>query len=122
MIRTIGLSAAMVLALASPAGAAVKRSELVLSYTADAGYAAAVVLRCDPAGGAHPKKGKACQALAAVNGKPEKLKPAPIMCTLEYAPVTAQIEGTWRGRKVDWTHTFGNACEMARTMGVIMAF
>ena len=59
MIRTIGLSAVLVLAVASPAAAATKRSELVLSYEAGAGYAAAVVLRCDPAGGPHPKKGKA---------------------------------------------------------------
>jgi len=122
MIRTIGLSVVLVLGLASPAAAAVKRSELVLSYEADAGYAAAVVLRCDPAGGAHPKKGKACQALANVNGKPQKLKPAAVMCTQQYAPVTARIEGHWRGKTVDWTHTFGNACEMTRTMGVIMAF
>ncbi|UQU63179.1 subtilase-type protease inhibitor [Couchioplanes caeruleus] len=122
MIRTIGLSAVMVLGLASPAVAAVKQSELVLSYEAEAGYAAAVVLRCDPAGGAHPKKGKACQALAKVHGRPEKLRPAKVMCTMEYAPVTARIEGTWHGRPVDWTHTFGNACDMARTMGVVMAF
>ncbi|MEV4704809.1 SSI family serine proteinase inhibitor [Actinoplanes sp. NPDC049316] len=122
MIRTIGLSAVLVLALASPAAAAAKRTELVLSYEAEAGYAAAVVLRCDPAGGAHPKKGKACQALEKVNGKPAKFQPAKVMCTQEYAPITAHIDGTWRGRTVDWSRTFGNRCDMVRTTGVVMAF
>ncbi|MEV4637265.1 SSI family serine proteinase inhibitor [Actinoplanes sp. NPDC049548] len=123
MIRTIGLSAVLVLAAASPAAAATKKTELELSYLADAGYAAAVVLRCDPAGGPHPKKGKACAALAKAGGDPAKLKPASgIMCTMEYAPITAEITGRWHGKKVDWSRTFGNPCDMARAMGVVMAF
>ena len=38
--------------------AATARTDLVVSYMADAGYAAAVTLTCDPAGGAHPKAGE----------------------------------------------------------------
>ena len=73
MIRLIAATATAVLLLtATPAGAAApRRSELTVSYLADAGYAAAVKLRCNPAGGAHPKKGKACQALA----RPEARSP-----------------------------------------------
>ena len=122
MIRSIVLSAVLVLAVASPAAAAKKKTELELSYTSDAGYAAAVILRCDPAGGAHPKKGKACAALAKAAGDPARLTPKPAMCTLEYAPITAEITGTWRGRTVDWSHTFGNSCDLARTTGVVFAF
>ncbi|MEV8507684.1 SSI family serine proteinase inhibitor [Actinoplanes sp. NPDC051475] len=124
MIRTIGLSVVLVLAVASPAAAAAKkRTELELSYTADAGYAAAVILRCDPAGGPHPKKGKACAALAKAGGDPAKLKPARgVLCTMEYAPITARITGRWKGKKVDWSRTFGNPCDMARATGVVMAF
>ncbi|MEU8614930.1 SSI family serine proteinase inhibitor [Actinoplanes sp. NPDC048791] len=93
-----------------------------MSYLAEAGYAAAVKLRCDPAGGAHPKKVKACRSLAAVGGDPSRLTPAPMMCTMEYAPVTAQVKGTWRGRPVNWSHKFGNRCDMHRTTGVLTAF
>ena len=124
MIRTVtAATAALILLVAGPAAAARDtRTELTLSYMADAGYAAAVILRCHPAGGAHPKKGKACQALEKVDGNPADFKPAPLMCTLEYAPITASITGTWQDREVDWSQTFGNRCEMDRTTGVVMAF
>ena len=124
MIRAIAATAAAVLLLAAdPAGAAApKRSDLTVSYLADAGYAAAVKLRCNPAGGAHPKKVKACRALARVGGDPARLRPAARLCTMEYAPVTAQVKGTWQGRRVDWSHRFGNACDMHRTTGVLTAF
>jgi hypothetical protein len=124
MMRTVtAATAALILLVASPAAAARKtKTELTLSYMAEAGYAAAVILRCHPAGGPHPKKGKACQALTKINGNPADFKPAPLMCTLEYAPITATITGSWQGTKVDWSRTFGNRCEMNRTTGVVMAF
>ncbi|GID93618.1 SSI family serine proteinase inhibitor [Amorphoplanes digitatis] len=102
--------------------AARPKTELTLSYMAFNGYAAAVVLRCHPAGGTHPKKVKACRLLTKVDGDPGLLKPAATPCTLEYAPVTAQIKGRWRGRPVDWSRRFGNRCEMNRTTGVLMTF
>ncbi|GAA3942304.1 SSI family serine proteinase inhibitor [Actinoplanes auranticolor] len=126
MINTI---AAAVLLLAAPAvatapasAAGAKKTDLTVSYLAEAGYAAAVKLRCDPAGGAHPQKVRACRALKRVGGDPAGLKPAPLMCTMEYAPVTAQVTGSWRGRPVNWSHTFGNRCDMHRTTGVLTAF
>ncbi|WP_203834719.1 SSI family serine proteinase inhibitor [Winogradskya humida] len=136
MIRTLGLSAVLVLATASPAiahsaassaqpvvsSARPKQSELEVSYLADAGYAAAVVLRCDPAGGPHPKKGKACKALAKAHGDPGKIKPTKAMCTMEYAPITAAVKGQWHGKKVDWSKTYGNRCEMERATSVLMLF
>ena len=124
MIRTIVASAAAVLLLtATPAGAATpRRTELTVSYQAAAGFAAAVKLRCDPAGGAHPEKVKACRSLARVGGNPARLSPAARMCTMEYAPITAQVKGTWQGRKVNWSHKFGNSCDMRRATGVLTAF
>jgi hypothetical protein len=127
MIRLVGAAAATMILLAgvaSPAAAAHKnRSELTLSYLADAGYAAAVVLRCEPSGGAHPKKGKACKALAKVGGDPAKLVPKKgVVCTLEHDPVTAEITGHWRSQKIYWSQTFGNPCEMRRATGVVLAF
>jgi hypothetical protein len=124
MIRIIAATAAAVLLLtADPAGAAAPRkSALTVSYLADAGYAAAVKLRCNPAGGAHPKKAQACRALTRVGGDPARLSPAALMCTMEYAPITAQVKGTWQGRRVNWSHKFGNACDMRRTTGALTAF
>jgi hypothetical protein len=102
--------------------AARKRTALALSYMGDAGPAASVVLRCYPTGGTHPKRAAACRVLAKIHGDPELLKPAALMCTLEYAPVTAQIKGTWKGRGVDWSRRFGNRCEMRRTTDVLLDF
>ena len=98
------------------------KTDLVLSYMADAGYAAAVTLTCDPAGGAHPKAAKACVALRKAGGDPGRLPPAPVLCTLEYAPITAQMTGTWKGAKVSWTKTFPNGCDLARATGVVFRF
>ncbi|MFI5933387.1 SSI family serine proteinase inhibitor [Actinoplanes sp. NPDC051494] len=122
MIRTIVLSTVLLAAAAAPAEAAAPRTELRLSYQAEAGYAAAVVLRCDPAGGPHPRKGNACKALAKAGGDPARLKPAKAMCTMEYSPVTAAVRGSWRGTKIDWSRTFGNACQMRVATGIVMIF
>jgi hypothetical protein len=135
MVRTmLAVTAVAVLGTAAPAAAvttgpgaaprpaATPRTNLVVSYMADAGYAAAVTLTCDPAGGAHPKPAPACAALAKVSGKPNKLKPAPTMCTMEYAPITAQINGVWKGKKSKWSKTYPNSCDLARSTGVIFQF
>ncbi|GAA3340445.1 hypothetical protein GCM10020358_28100 [Amorphoplanes nipponensis] len=126
MIRTSAAALATLAALlpaVDPAAAArPRRTELTVSYEAEAGYAAAVTLRCHPAGGAHPRKVKACRLLARVGGDPARLRPVPRMCTLEYAPITARITGRWHGRPLDWSRTFGNRCDMDRTTGVLTAF
>ena len=44
------------------------------------------------------------------------------MCTMEYAPITAEITGKWKGKKVDWSRKFGNTCDLTRTTGVLFAF
>jgi len=106
---------------AAPAKPA-KRTELTLTYLADAGQAAAVVLRCDPAGGAHPKPVQACSALRTAGGEPGQLKPARRMCTMIYAPVTAKIAGSWQGKPVKWSRQYGNSCELARATGVLFQF
>jgi hypothetical protein len=99
-----------------------KATKLTLGYMAEAGYAAAVVLYCDPADGPHPNRVKACNMLKKVHGKPANLKPAHTMCMMLYAPITAQITGTWKGKKVSWSKTYGNVCEMKRATGVLFVF
>ena len=101
---------------------ALPRTALTLSYEADAGYAAAVTLRCDPPGGAHPKAAEACRTRANVDGNPSYLRPAHRYCFLIYAPITARITGKWKGARVDWSKRFANSCEMRRATGVLFDF
>ena len=126
MIRTIaGAAAALAVALgpaAAAQGAGNHTTRLVLSYLADAGYAVAVKLHCDPARGGHPKPAQACATLQKVGGRPGRIRAADTMCTMLYAPVTAQITGTWRGHEIAWTQSYGNTCEMNRATGVLFQF
>jgi hypothetical protein len=123
-IGVIAVTAAvLVLLTANPTGAtASRKTELTVSYRADAGYAAAVKLGCHPPRGGHPKKAQACRSLARAGGDPRRLAPAGGMCTMEYAPITAQVKGTWQGRRINWSHRYGNSCVMHRTTGVLTAF
>ena len=118
---TPALVLAFVAAGAAPAQA-VARSELTLSYLAEAGHAAAVVVKCDPAGGVHPRAKQVCKELAKVGGDPSRIKAAKVMCTLEYAPVTARAKGTWRGKAIKWSRTYSNACDLNRATGVLFSF
>jgi hypothetical protein len=44
------------------------------------------------------------------------------MCMMLYAPVTARLDGTWRGCRVRWVHQYGYGCEMTRATGVLFKF
>jgi hypothetical protein len=124
MIRTVASAVAVTAALlagAVPAQAA-PQSRLTLTYLAQAGYADAVKLTCDPTGGPHPEAAQACAILGRTGADPAKIKPAQVMCMMLYAPVTAQIAGTWRGGRVKWSHRYGNTCEMTRATGVLFKF
>lgn len=78
-----------------------------------------------PASGrpAHPHREAACHALDAVNGDFDRLNAEPdATCTDEYAPVTLTASGTYKGRTVDWSRTYGNSCEATRATGVVFYF
>ncbi len=121
-IAVLSVAGSAAAATTGPAAAPRPATDLVLSYTAEAGYAAAVSLTCDPAGGGHPKAVRACATLKKAAGDPTRLRPAKTLCTMEYAPVTAEITGTVKGEPVRWSQTFGNRCELARRTGVLFAF
>lgn len=99
-----------------------KGTQLTLSYAAAAGYAAALKLGCDPATGPHPKKKQACAQLKKAGGHPDRITPTRSMCYLIYAPIRADVTGTWKGRPVKWSKTYGNKCEMNRATGVLFQF
>ncbi|WP_026449233.1 SSI family serine proteinase inhibitor [Actinopolyspora mortivallis] len=83
----------------------------------------AAILRCDPAGGTHPRATVACEQLAAVHGEFESLRAgkAKPMCPLVYRPVTVTATGTWKNSPVRYSQTYSNACEMRAYTGKVFA-
>ncbi|MGP3687405.1 SSI family serine proteinase inhibitor [Streptomyces sp. IBSNAI002] len=75
-------------------------------------------LECDPVGGNHPSAEQACAKLDQL-AKERKDPFAPVsdrqICRMQYGgPATADITGTWRGRKVDAHFRRTNGCEISR--------
>jgi hypothetical protein len=71
-------------------------------------------LRCDPAGGDHPKAKQACAALAKTQD-PFKPVPAGQMCTQIYGgPEQATVKGTWHDRPVNARFSRGDGCQLNR--------
>lgn len=103
-------------------GSPVPAANLTLSYMAQAGFADAVKLTCDPDGGGHPDPAAACRTLTTVGGNPDGLVAGDSACYLIYQPVTATLTGTWHGESADWKHTYGNLCELRRATGVLFDF
>ncbi|MCX4823874.1 subtilase-type protease inhibitor [Streptomyces sp. NBC_01142] len=79
----------------------------------------AVTLECAPRpGGSHPSPRSACTDLAAINGQFAQLVASSSQkpCTRQWDPVVITAAGVWEGKRVTWSITFGNACEMAGSM------
>ncbi|MGW4381007.1 SSI family serine proteinase inhibitor [Kitasatospora sp. NPDC004531] len=101
----------------------VGRSGVELSVVFASGETRAVTLTCDPDGGTHPTPGAACGLLRSVGGDPGKLDVDPgAICTLESAPVTARLSGTWQGRPAAFSRTYGNPCELHARTGAVFRF
>ncbi|MER7001837.1 subtilase-type protease inhibitor [Dactylosporangium sp. NPDC000555] len=79
------------------------------------------VLICQPAGGTHRQARDACTQLAKVGGKFDRLRLDGGMCTMQWDPVTVTATGRWKGRKVAYRHTFGNACTLSTTTGAVFS-
>jgi hypothetical protein len=71
-------------------------------------------LRCDPAGGTHPRRVEACRVLASFKD-PFAPVPPNMGCTQIYGgPQVALVTGTFSGRRV-WTRFKRNdGCQIAR--------
>ncbi|MEU3756651.1 SSI family serine proteinase inhibitor [Streptomyces olivoreticuli] len=81
-----------------------------------------VRLKCNPPGGTHENPAAACFKLREIEGNLNLLKTADStsgVCTLQYEPVTVQIEGTLKGKNLPhpWRHTYGNPCLMHQAAG-----
>ncbi|NYI07464.1 SSI family serine proteinase inhibitor [Allostreptomyces psammosilenae] len=79
-----------------------------------------VTLECSPDGGSHPTPELACDSMHEAEGSPERLGATGDMCTMIFQPVTGEIRGTWSGRTLNFTETYGNECLAgAATDGVL---
>ncbi|MFE5999421.1 subtilase-type protease inhibitor [Streptomyces sp. NPDC056454] len=79
----------------------------------------AVTLTCAPsARGTHPDPKAACAELDSVGGQFTVLaKTSPDrMCTRQWDPVVITAHGVWHGKRVMFSTTYGNACELAGSM------
>ena len=66
----------------------------------------------------------ACEEILAAQGDFAELPGSPEAgaCTMEYQPVVALAEGTWRGTPVSWEHEFGNGCTLYSATGTVFLF
>ncbi|MFI2372661.1 subtilase-type protease inhibitor [Streptomyces sp. NPDC018833] len=105
-------------------------SALVLTVTAgedalNGSVLRAVTLGCAPtASGTHPDPEAACAELRAAEARFEAITTADggVMCTRQWDPVTVTADGVWDGKRVSFTHTFGNACLKDGSDGVVFGF
>ena len=122
----LAAAGALLAPFASPAQAAPPTgSELVLFWARYSGGPQHIAsLDCDevPPTGMHPDPVGACAALDAAGGEPGLLPDDGRACTTEYDPVGAFIVGTWEQRRVFWSASYGNPCEMARATAGVMDF
>jgi hypothetical protein len=93
-----------------PAMASARDTRLTVTVRPAEGPARSAWLTCDPAGGTHPAARTSCTTLRAARGNPAAIPVGDGFCTMEYAPVTASVSGTWHRHPVRYRKTFGNTC------------
>jgi hypothetical protein len=114
--------AACLMSLSCLAPAQPPASTLQLTSHDTANRTGSVVLTCEPAGGTHPKPGRACAVLEGVNGDFTRITARHQACTLIYAPVDVTVLGTWRGKPASYRTTYANRCEADRDSDGLFAF
>lgn len=98
-------------------------TSLTLTVAALDGDAETVRLACEPAGGSHPNASSACAEIVAAQGDFDKLATDEMTaCTMEYQPVVAIVEGTWRGEPISWQREFSNGCTLRTATGTVFVF
>ncbi|MHC5908701.1 SSI family serine proteinase inhibitor [Streptomyces sp. S6] len=127
MTRFFVLATALLLtALTAPAnavqGAALPGNWLQISVTKGDGHSSdtrGTLLLCNDVPQGHAHAAEACAQLREARGDIRSIPAQDVMCTLEYAPVTASARGQWNGRPVQYRETFGNKCEMGAATGAV---
>lgn len=114
--------AAAVLGLSTLVPAHPPASTLQLTSHDTANRVASVVLTCEPTGGTHPNRDKACEVLVRANGDFARISSRHQACTLIYAPVDVTVAGSWRGKPVAFRTTYPNHCIANRDSDEVFAF
>ena len=115
-VRVIGFAVLIALggpSASPPAAAAASSSHLTVTVTWAPGVVDVWTLTCDPVGGTHPGRVRACALLEGLR-RPFAAPPEDVACTMIYSgPETAQVVGRWHGHKVHRTFSRTNGCETA---------
>jgi hypothetical protein len=109
---------------AGASAATFKPTQLVLTVAKGEGakpVQSRALLRCRPAGGTHKQARDACSALAKVGGNFARLTGEGGACTMQYDPVTVTAAGWWKGKRVNYKKTYGNACSLTTTTGPVFS-
>jgi hypothetical protein len=97
---------------------------MTLTLAGPEGDPKSVQLTCEPTGGSHPNADSACAEILAAHGDFDGLPGEfeQTACTMEYRPVTAVVDGTWRGEPVSWQSEYGNSCTLRNATGTVFLF
>jgi len=119
-MRIVGTSTALVLLFGfmvgspAPSEAARRGSQLTVTMQWAPGLTDTWTLRCDPVGGTHPNRARACALLDSL-AAPFSDSPAGMACTMLYSgPERARVVGRWRGARVDAVFDRTDGCASAR--------
>lgn len=97
-----------------PSQAASGASRLTVTVTWAPGLTDRWTLKCDPVGGSHPNRSRACRMLDSLDA-PFAAAPAGMACTMVYSgPERARVVGTWQGESVDARFSRTDGCATAR--------
>jgi hypothetical protein len=120
-IRRVVLTATILLAAlatgstAPQAGAAnAGRNSLTVTVQWGEGSEDVWTLRCDPLGGTHPNRRRACAFLESL-ARPFSALPTGMACTMLYSgPEKARVVGRWHGKRVNTSFARNDGCATAR--------
>ncbi|MEU8591872.1 SSI family serine proteinase inhibitor [Streptomyces sp. NPDC048664] len=76
------------------------------------------LLMCDLPGG-RARSAKACGELEAAQGDVGRIPARHMLCPMIYQPVTVSARGQWTGHRIEYGHTFANACDLAARTGSV---
>lgn len=117
--RAFGVLAALglLLGIAAPAQAAVAtqgRTSLIVSVDLGVGQIERWTLTCDPTGGTHPNRARACALLAADGAQLMSNRPTGLMCSMVYGgPERATVSGLLDGQRVRKQFARTDGCQTA---------
>ncbi|MGN9779797.1 SSI family serine proteinase inhibitor [Nonomuraea sp. ZG12] len=121
-VACVGFGASLVFAVL-PAHASSKSNVLFLAVSSHGNTSlSAIAIQCPDRADQHPYGEITCAIVDAVDGDFDRLPGNPRLCTKEYDPVTATMNGLWRNRPIGWQKTYSNACMLDARTGPIFRF